>query len=285
MTTLPFWLLVTLLIVLLLAARFVAWRVRRALTFAGPRLGLSLRRIDVPKRPGDYVAWRWPGGYRWLASRVTVDRFSGLPLTLMVLLATCLAFLFGGFVAALFHGGGIIQIDQKIGAMANLLRNDWFLRLFGLITSLGDAEVLVAITLVAVGFLWVHKRAYYIPGLLFTVIGSTATTYISKYVISRDRPDFETFASVVTPSFPSGHTSGAVAVYGFIIYVMTRDLSATRPRFELIYWGTALILLIAASRVILGVHYASDVIAGILVGGFWLIAGVALTEYLRERAA
>lgn len=284
MHPLPFWLLVALLIVLLVAAHFAAWRGQCALVRASSRLGPLLRRIDVPQRPRDYMARRWPGTYRWLASRISVDRFTGLPLTLMALLAAYFAFLFGGLVEELVEGGDIQQIDRQVDALAELLRDDWFLRLFGYITSLGNVETLVAVTLVAAGFLWAHKRVYYILGLLLSVIGSTATTYIGKYAIARDRPDFETFASAVTPSFPSGHATGAVAVYGFIMYAMMRDFSRPGSQFELTYWGVTLIVLIAASRVILGVHYASDVLAGILVGGFWLIAGFALTEYLRERA-
>lgn len=284
MSPLPFWLLITLLIALLLVAHFVAWRLWRGLAYAGPRLAPPLRRLTSRRKLHDHLAQRWPRGYRWLAARFAVDRFVGLPLTLMLLLAAYFAVLFGGLVEELIEDNDIQQIDRQIDALAQLLRDDWFLRIFGFITALGNSATLVAITLVATGFLWAHARPTYIPGMLLAVVGSLTTTYIGKYAISRDRPDFETFATAITPSFPSGHATGAMAVYGFIIYAIARDLAGVKRRFELAYWGVALILLIAASRVILSVHYASDVFAGLLVGGFWLIAGLALTEYLREQA-
>ncbi len=284
MSTLPSWQSITLLIVLLLAARFLAWRVWRLLAYTSTRLAPRARYLAGPRRPRDYLAQRWPRGYQWLAGRFAGDRFVGLPLTLMTLLAVYLAFLFGGLVQELFDDNDIKQIDQQFDALAQLLRGDLTLRIFGFITSLGNVETLVAVTLVTMGFLWAHARRHYIPGLLLSIVGSQTITYIGKYAIARDRPDFITFASASTPSFPSAHATGAIAVYGFIIYAIARDLSGDKRRFELAYWGSVLILSIAASRVILSVHYASDIFAGLLVGGFWLISGFALTEYLRERA-
>ena len=70
-----------------------------------------------------------------------------------------------------------------------------------------------------------------------------------------------------------------MAVYGFIAYIISRDLMTTRQRFEMIYWTAVLICLIGFSRMLLGVHYASDVAAGFLVGGFWLLLGFALAEH------
>src|SRR5699024_6686144 len=128
---------------------------------------------------------------------------------------------------------------------------------------------------VVAGLIWSrgHPRAF--VGFLLSVLGSLATTYSAKFAIARQRPVFDTFASAVTPSFPSGHATSAVAVYGFIIYVITRELSGHRLRFEIRYWGIAFILFLAATRVILSMHYTSDVIAGLLVGTCWLLLGCA----------
>ncbi len=284
MSPLPSWQLIALLIILLLAGRILAWWTWRALATISPRLGPYARHLARPRQPHNYLERRWPRGYRRVAGRFAVDRFVGLPLTLMTLLAIYLVFLLGGLVEQLFDDEGLEQIDQRIDAFAQLVRDDLFLHIFSFITALGNVETLLAITLVTLGFLWAHARPHYIPGLLLSIIGSQTIAYIGKYAISRERPEFVTFATAVTPSFPSAHATGAVAVYGFIIYAIARDLPGVARRFELVYWGTALILLIAASRVILSVHYASDVFAGLLVGGFWLVSGFALTEYLRERA-
>ncbi|MES1924264.1 phosphatase PAP2 family protein [Salinisphaera sp. T31B1] len=283
MTPLPFWQLLAGLIGLLVAGHILAWWLWRAIAFSGPRLGRGITGLARRRRLLHAIQQRLPRTSAFVARRLAVDRFSGLPLTLMTALAVYLVFLGGGLLEDLFEGEELTQFDQQVNVALNVLRDPTFLHLVGAITALANLETLIAITIVATGFLWADRRSQYIPGLLLTVIGSQTLTYIGKYAIDRDRPDFLTFASASTPSFPSGHATGAIAVYGFIIYAIARDLPGVWRRFEVGYWGCALIALIAASRAILSVHFASDIAAGLLVGGFWLLSGFALTEYLNER--
>lgn len=207
----------------------------------------------------------------------------GLPLTLMLVFAAYLLVLGGGLLQDLFEEDELTTLDQNINQALDILRDPQFLALFGWITELANNATLTAITLVTVGFLWAHRRATYIPGLLLTILGSQAITWLGKFAINRERPEFITFASAASPSFPSAHATGAMAVYGFIAYAIARDLPSTRARLELAFWASVLIALIAFSRMLLSVHYASDITAGLIVGAFWLLAGFALTEYLRER--
>lgn len=284
MTPLPFWQLLTLLVALLVAGQIVAWLLWRALAFSGPWLGRGLTGLAHRRSLTGGLRRRWPRSSRFIAHRVTTAHFTGLPLTLLAGLALYLIVLGAGLLEDLFEGEELVAFDQQVNAALAVLRDPLFLQLAGFITALANIETLVAVTLVTIGFLWAHRRIHYIPGLLLTVLGSQTLTYIGKYAINRDRPDFLTFATAATPSFPSGHATGAIAVYGFILYAIARDLSGARQRFELAYWGCALIALIAASRAVLSVHFASDIAAGLLVGAFWLLSGFALTEYLRERA-
>lgn len=283
MTPLPFWQLVLALILVLIAGHVLAWWAWRALAFSGPRLRRGITGLAQRRR---LLAWsqrHLPATTRFVGARLTVERFSGLALTLMVALALYLIVLGGGLLEDLFEGQELTQFDHHVNQALAVVRDPELLRLAGSITALANLETLVAITLVSIGFLWAHRRYSYIPGLLLAVIGSQTITYIGKYAIDRDRPDFLTFATASTPSFPSGHATGAIAVYGFIIYALARDIPGVRARFELGYWGGALIALIAASRAVLSVHFASDIAAGLLVGAFWLLAGFALTETLRQR--
>jgi len=284
MTPLPFWQLLTALVGVLLVGHIVAWWIWRAIAFSGPRLGRGISGMARRRRLLHWFEHRLPATSRFVARRLAVDRFSGLPLSLMFGLAVYLLFLGGGLLEDLFEGEELTAFDQQVNAALNVVRDPAFVKLVAGITALANLETLVAITIVATGFLWADRRMHYIPGLLLTVIGSQTLTYIGKYAIDRDRPDFLTFVTASTPSFPSGHATGAIAVYGFIIYAIARDLPGVWRRFELGYWGGALIVMIAASRAVLSVHFASDIAAGLLVGGFWLLSGFALTEYLNERA-
>ena len=280
---LPFWLLMTALVALLLLGRILAgwlWHGFRRLI---PRVNQLLRRFVYRGRLIDRLAARWPRTMTFVARRFAVGRFTGLPLTLMAVLGAYLIFLGAGLAEDVIEGDSIVAFDHQINNALAILRDPVFLHVFAAITAMANLSTLVAVVLVTIGFLWSDQRLRYIPGLLLAVLGSQTITYVGKYAINRDRPDFLTFASATTPSFPSGHATGAIAVYGFIIYAIARDTPGVRERFELAYWGSALIALIAASRAVLSVHFASDIAAGLLVGGFWLLAGFALTEYLRDR--
>jgi len=65
--------------------------------------------------------------------------------------------------------------------------------------------------------------------------------------------------------------------------VISREAVTVRRRFEIVFWSAVLIVLIGFSRMLLSVHYASDVAAGFLVGGFWLLVGFAVAELSRLR--
>ena len=115
--------------------------------------------------------------------------------------------------------------------------------------------------------------------LWVTCLGALATTSVGKLLIGRHRPEIELDVTVVTSSFPSGHATAAVAVYGFLAYAIARVLPSIRERFEVAYWTAILILLIGLSRILLGVHFLTDVIGGLLVGGFWLLIGFTIAEW------
>lgn len=202
---------------------------------------------------------------RTLCARHTLATMAGLCALLFVALTT-----------ALLDGDAINAFDVYIRTWMQHLHADAFVQLCLFITATADFATVTLITLVVAALLWLQAQRRVLAGLAISVIGAQATTYIAKYVIARPRPPLEPFIGAGTPSFPSGHTTAAVAAYGFIVYLICRQLPRGRLRFEIAFWGTAFILLIAATRIILGVHYASDVGAGLLVGAFWLLMGYAV---------
>lgn len=278
-----FWQLLTALIALLIGLRLITGWLWQGVLSGTPGLWRLLTRASGARWIAAWLSRRWPRFSAWLQARFSLEESTGLPLTLMFLLAAYLSFLGAGLVEDLFEGDELTQIDQHINATLGIMRDPAFVDLFAWITRLANNETLSAITLVTIGFLWAHGRACYIPGLLVAIAGSQAITWIGKFAIDRPRPEFITFATAASPSFPSAHATGAIAVYGFIAYAIARDLPNPQSRFELAFWSSALIALIAFSRMVLSVHFASDIAAGLLVGGFWLLAGFALTEFLRKR--
>ncbi len=223
----------------------------------------------------------FPRLYGLLAARLEPRRFSGLPLTLMLLAAAYAAALFGGLVGELRETSGVIRFDAVASSLFADLRDGPAFRAMLWLTDLGGTATLTAVTLVASGLLWAGSRWPVLLPLWVTIAGSQATTWIGKFAIERQRREFLTEASAISPSFPSAHATGAMAVYGFLAYVVARQAGSPAQRWDIGYWTAVLILLIGISRVHLSVHYASDVAAGFLVGAFWLLVGFSLAEWRR----
>ena len=181
-------------------------------------------------------------------------------------------------VADLGDGGEIARLDAAVsGAVAGAHVSP--LSAVALwITQIGAEPSLAAVALVSTLFLWAHGRGVLVAPLWLTFGGAMTTTWAGKYAIDRPRPVFTDLASALSPSFPSGHATGAVALFGFVAYAVARGLGPGPARFHVAIWMALLIVLIAASRVLLSVHYVSDVLAGLLVGGLWLLIGIAAAE-------
>lgn len=177
----------------------------------------------------------------------------------------------------------LVRFDEWINKRIAPIRTDGMITVFFWITNLAGSAAVVAVALATTGLLWAHGRWHVVAPLWVTIFGSQLTTIAGNYVLVRHRPEFVTDVTAMTPSFPSGHATSAIAVYGFIAYIVARDLTTTRQRFEIIYWTIVLVCLIGFSRMLLGVHYASDVAAGFLVGSFWLLGGFAVAEHKHHR--
>ena len=197
----------------------------------------------------------------------------------MILTAIYLAALFSGITEDILEAEGTIRIDNIVNAAFRTWRVEPLVAAFRWITALGSSPAVVAAVIIATGFLWSQRRFYFIISLWVTCLGALATTSIGKLIIGRHRPEFALDVKVVSSSFPSGHATAAMAVYGFIAYAIARALIGARERFEVTYWTMVLILLIGFSRIFLGVHYVTDVIGGFLVGGFWLLVGFIIVEW------
>jgi undecaprenyl-diphosphatase len=278
------WALGAVVVVLLL--RRAAWWVASLLARAGAMLpGLPRSRAWARTHP--MRAWliaKAPRSYALIAARLRPTAFTGLPLTLMVLAALYVAGLLGGLVDAVVDARGVVGSDLAVNQGLAAWREPWMIGAFLWITTLGAGAALAAVAVTATGFLWADRRPGLILPLWLVFLGAVGTTWAGKYAIDRARPVFLADITALSPSFPSGHATGAMAVYGFLAYALVRDLPGRRQRFEVCYWAAVLIGAIGFSRIYLSVHFVTDVAAGFLVGAFWLLVGVALAEWTRARA-
>ncbi len=268
---------------------FVLWGVLlygSRLAYTGARAGYGRLSQSTLAERFALRAWfreRFPRTYGVIAARLDPRSFTGLPLTLFVVAGFYLLVLLGGLVEAVLEAEEAQTFDQAIADFIAPYRHWFLIALFLWLTELASMPTLSAVAIVASGFLWARGPRAYIPAVWLSVLGSQITTYSGKYVFARERPEFVLDVTAYTPAFPSGHATGAMAVYGIIAYAILRELPWPRGRFEIAFWTTILIVLIGFSRIFLGVHFTTDVAAGFLVGGFWLMAGIALAEMSRRK--
>jgi undecaprenyl-diphosphatase len=149
------------------------------------------------------------------------------------------------------------------------------------VTALGSSLVLLGVALSAALGLAVRGRWRSAVALIVAYVVTDATVAIVKLIVSRPRPD----ASLTEAggfSFPSGHSAMSMAVYGCLAFALARACRGV-PRVACAVAGVALIVLIGLSRIYLGVHYPSDVLAGWITGAAILILTWMLASRLRPR--
>jgi membrane-associated phospholipid phosphatase len=228
------------------------------------------------------LADRYPLVIGFIQGRITPRGFSGLPLTLMAGAAVYLAALFSGLTEEVLEAEGIVRADNIINAAFGFWRVEPLISVFRWVTALGSSPAIVSAAIIATGFFWSQRRLNLIAPLWITCVGAITTTSIGKLLIGRHRPESTIDVTAPFSSFPSGHATAAMAVYGFIAYAIARSLPNIRERFEVAYWTVVLIALIGLSRIVLGVHYLTDIAGGFLVGGFWLLIGFTIAEWTRS---
>ncbi len=277
-------------LLLLLAAfillRLVALHGGRLLWETARRLYNRISAGSTWERTGGFInelRQRAPKVMGFLDARLTPRRFNGLPLTLLLLACAYAAGLYLEMVDEVLEAREVVVLDRAVNQALQPWRTPTAVAVFIWITNLGSVETLTAVSIVSTGFFFAFRRTGLALPLWVCIAGSQLTTWIGKYAIARPRPEFILGVQAVSPSFPSAHATGSCAVYGFIAYALVRHAKHARRRFEVSYWTAMLVLLIAFSRVFLGVHFLSDVTAGLVVGGFWLLVGVALAEVMARR--
>ena len=149
------------------------------------------------------------------------------------------------------------------------------------VSRFGSTVIVLSAGALLAALSWGKCRAVSIAVIVAT-LGRPVLEFVLKAVVGRDRPDLERMVNGHGPSFPSGHVMAAVALWGLLPLVV-----ALYTRSRVVWWASvvfslSLILAIAASRVYLGVHWASDVMGGLLLGSFFLLGIEAVLGYAHK---
>jgi undecaprenyl-diphosphatase len=152
------------------------------------------------------------------------------------------------------------------------------------ITSLGSMAVIGLLLFAITGFLFLDGKRAAAWWIMLAVIGGIVLNDLLKFAIARPRPDVvATTLRVFSTSFPSGHASLSAIVYLTLGALLAQAHDSLTIRVYALSLAVALTLLVGVSRVYLGVHYPSDVLAGWCIGSAWAVACWSGMQWLSHR--
>jgi membrane-associated phospholipid phosphatase len=226
---------------------------------------------------------RYDAQLRWLLRRLTPGQYLGLHLTVGLLAAAGCLWLFGGLVEDLLTGDPIVRFDRVVDDYLHAHATPPLTTFFLIVTALGSIEAMVLLGVIVAAILAWGRRWVFLGSWLAAVAGSAVLNHLLKVLFARPRPHFEHPLLVETSySFPSGHAMESFVVYGMLAYFAVLALRSWESRVAAVFGAALLVVLIGFSRMYLGVHYLSDVLAGYAAGGVWLSALITGTETIRR---
>jgi membrane-associated phospholipid phosphatase len=155
------------------------------------------------------------------------------------------------------------------------------LDLFRAVSFLGSPRV--ALVLAIAISVWLYRRGMVVDAVLLPLVlgGAELLNWILKLAFHRERPEVA-FVHLDSYSFPSGHAMNSTAVYGALMYLALSRFGST-VRLGLAAAMATFVALVCFSRLYLGVHYLSDVLAGFAAGIFWLSISIAVLTIYGDR--
>jgi membrane-associated phospholipid phosphatase len=275
-----------------LIERFGPWRY--TVIFLVPLLGgllavallaLGLRRWalrhDAALRQGGARFLQRPAA-RWLRlrlapqlafiqARLAPGSYLGLQLTLGALALLGASWLFGGIAEDVLTGDPLTLVDLQVAQWFHAHATAPVTRAMLVLTHLHDpSSMLVAVLLLALVLAW-RRNWYWLIAVGLSVPLGMGLNVLMKYAFQRARPNFdEPLLMLTTYSFPSGHVAGATLFYGVLAALLVTRVVKWRWRLLIVLTALFMVLLVALTRVYLGVHYLSDVMAAFAEGVAWL---------------
>jgi membrane-associated phospholipid phosphatase len=180
--------------------------------------------------------------------------------------------LFAKLALDVARGEQVVFLDRAVARWLHG-HETWFATdLLSAVTQLGGATVLLAVTLVATAALLLRRRVAYAALMGAALAGGEGLNLALKAAFERPRPSFsDPIATAAGFSFPSGHAMVALTVYGALAFIAAASAKSRPVRVTILAAAAGLVLAIGFSRLYLGVHYVSDVLAAYGAGLAWLM--------------
>jgi undecaprenyl-diphosphatase len=208
---------------------------------------------------------------RFVGNRFRRDYPLGLNLTIGVLVTLVFLSIFAGIVQDLIAKDPLVRADLRVLSLVQTLRSPVLDQVMLFITYLGNAQIV----LVSAGLLGLYfaltRRWLWLAAMVLSLIGEESLVWTAKVLFARERPDLVNALVVATgPSFPSGHGFVAFAFWGLVTWFAITVIRGLGTKLTLAIAAFLGICALGFSRVYLGVHWPSDVLASFAGGAAWL---------------
>jgi membrane-associated phospholipid phosphatase len=214
---------------------------------------------------------RHPRLRRFLRQRLDRRTAGGLMLTVALLATFAVALVTGLLLDMVDGSSGLASVDDDVANWGAANADSVAVDMLRLVTYLGDTTVVVGVLLIGgVIDLWRHRRFEVLVFLAVALVGEKLIVNGLKEIVDRARPDVMHLVGWQGPSFPSGHAATAAVVWPALALVLARGCprvvrAASAAAAALVAFG------VAASRALLGVHWLTDVVAGLTIGYGWFV--------------
>jgi membrane-associated phospholipid phosphatase len=230
----------------------------------------------------------FPRLHRFAAARFSPEGEYGLHLTVGIALLLAAMAVFASLAGEVIGGAPITQLDVEVANWLHLhARQDHLLRqVLLLFTHLHSTPGALGLALLA--GIWLYRRGhrYWVLALASAVPGGMLLNVALKHTFERARPHFDDpLLSLSTYSFPSGHSMAATVLYGLLACYFARRARGWPGRVLPFVLAALMIGTVAFSRMYLGVHYLSDVLAAFAEGCAWLAICITGAATLNRRRA
>jgi membrane-associated phospholipid phosphatase len=219
----------------------------------------------------------------FMQARLSPDGYLGLHLTIGAITLMVAVFIFGNIAEDVMTADSIVRMDLQISMWFEAHATPMLTRFFLLITELHSTPGTLAL-----GFLFTlylaHKRAWaWVWLMLVSLPLGMILNVLLKHVFQRARPSFEhPLLTLSSYSFPSGHAAAATLLYGVVGGYLISVNKGWR-RFLIALLALAMVALVGLSRIYLGVHYLSDVLAAVASSTVWLAFTMTAIATWRKR--
>jgi membrane protein DedA with SNARE-associated domain/membrane-associated phospholipid phosphatase len=223
---------------------------------------------------------RHPQLWSVLADRFARGEYLGLHLALGFLLSLAVLWVFADVTEDVIHNDPMTAVDLQLASWMRAHATPLPDRIAEVVSIIGSPVVLAAVALI--GTVVLVRRGWWmvLTGWIAAFLGGGVLSWALQHVVHRPRPPgAEVFLYGTSSSLPSAHAMSSLIGYGMVAYLLVRFWpQAQRHRLSVALITCSLILLIALSRLYLGVHFLSDVIGGYAAGLVWLAVCIAAVE-------